>query len=444
LVLLLQSARVKCSRTRPVADADRALFVLDGEPFSGRRGEPVAVALFAGGVDVFARSVKYHRPRGPFCLDGGCEGCLARVDGRPNIPTCQTRVTEGLVIERQNAFPTAQVDFLQAIDWFFPAGMQHHEMFAWLPGPLHRAMQRVARRVGGLGTVPEAAPTDVPPVRRAQVDVLVVGGGPAGLAAAAEAARRGRRVLLVEEDEEPGGALRWDPGDVGAGGAWRTALVDDAVAAGVTIRTETLAAAVYDLDTIVLASAGGVEVTSAQDLVLCNGTHAQPALHEGNDLPGHLSARAVLRALLVHGLRTAERAVVAGPDALGAVAAEALAAAGAEVARLGAGERLVRARGDSRVSSVEIADASGKMRRVPCDLVVVAESPAPAFELAQQAGAVVDFRAEAAGFVPRTDDAGRIRTPRVRVAGHAAGARSLDSAIETGRRAGALPREETP
>jgi len=433
---------VKCSRTRPIADGDRVVFSLDGEPFEGREGEPVAVALLAGGVDVFARSVKYHRPRGPFCLDGRCEGCLARVDGLPNVPTCRAKVRAGLVVERQNAFPSAQVDFLQAIDWFFPTGMQHHEMFAWLPGPLHRAMQRVARRVGGLGTVPEAAPPEVPKVRHARIDVLVVGGGPAGLAAAAVAARAGRSVVLVEEEDEPGGALRWDPGDVRAGGAWRTALVDDALAAGVTIRTETFAAAVYDLETIVLACADGVEVTSVEDLVLCNGTHAQPVLHEGNDLPGHLSARAVLRALLLHDLRVAARAVVAGPDAAGAVVAAELVAAGAQVVALAPGDRIVRARGDSRVSSVEIADAAGKTRRVPCDLVVAAERPAPAFELAQQAGAAVDFRAEAGGFVARTDDAGRTRVPRVRVAGHAAGALSLDSAIEAGRRAGALSAAE--
>ncbi len=111
-------------------------------------------------------------------------------------------------------------------------------------------------------------------MRRASIDVLVVGGGPAGLAAAAAAARAGRRVVLVEEEDEPGGALRWDPGDVRAGGAWRTALVDDALAAGVTIRTETFAQAVYGLATIVLKCADGVEETAVQGLVLCNGTHA--------------------------------------------------------------------------------------------------------------------------------------------------------------------------
>lgn len=419
-------------------DAERVTFVLDGEPIVARRGEPLALALLASGVDVFARSVKYHRPRGPFCLDGRCEGCLARVNGQPNVPTCRTPATDGLVAERQNAFPSAQVDFLQAIDWFFPEGMQHHEMFAWLPGPLHRAMQRVARRVGGLGTLPSQAPAVVPEVRRAKVDVLVVGGGPAGLAAAAEAARRGRAVLLVEEEDEPGGALRWDPGDVRADGAWRTALLDDALAAGVTVRTSTLAAAIYDLDTVVLAGADGVEVAAVGDLVLCNGTHAQPALHEGNDLPGHLSARAVLRALHLHGVRTAERAVVTGPDPLGPVVAQALTEAGAHVVALAAGESLVRARGDSRVSSVELKDAGGKVRRVPCDLVVVAERGAPAFELAQQAGAAVDFRAELGGFVPQVDEAGQTRAPHVRVAGHAAGARSLEEAIAAGKRAGAL------
>ena len=412
--------------------------MLDGAPIEARRGEPVAVALLAAGVDVIARSVKYHRPRGPFCLEGRCEGCLARVEGQPNVPTCRTAVREGLVVERQNAFPSAQVDFLQAIDWFFPEGMDHHEMFSWLPGPLHRAMQRVARRVGGLGTLPDAAPAEVPPVARLRLDVLVVGGGPAGLAAATEAARSGRQVVLVEEDDEPGGTLRHDASDRKRGGTRRTDLVRAAEQAGVAIRTRTCAAVVYDLDTIVLAGDSAVEIAGVQDLVLCNGTHPQPALHEGNDLPGHLTARAVLRALLVHELRVTERAVVTGADPLGLEAAAVLTEAGANVFLLAPGESLVRARGDSRVTSVVIASADGQTRRVPCDLVVVAEPSAPAFELAQQAGATVTFAPDAGGFLPRGDAQGITDNPRVRVAGHLGGARTIDEAVDMGRRAGAL------
>ena len=41
---------------------------LDGEPIPAREGEPVACALLAAGQQLFSRSVKYHRPRGPFCM----------------------------------------------------------------------------------------------------------------------------------------------------------------------------------------------------------------------------------------------------------------------------------------------------------------------------------------------------------------------------------------
>ncbi|HVE84903.1 MAG TPA: 2Fe-2S iron-sulfur cluster-binding protein, partial [Myxococcales bacterium] len=36
---------------------------LDGEPLPAFDGEPVALSLLAAGETVFARSIKYHRPR---------------------------------------------------------------------------------------------------------------------------------------------------------------------------------------------------------------------------------------------------------------------------------------------------------------------------------------------------------------------------------------------
>src|SRR5262249_34990953 len=40
-----------------------------------------------------------------------------------------------------------------------------------------------------------------------QIDVLVIGGGPAGIAAASCASERGARVLLVDEGTQPGGQI---------------------------------------------------------------------------------------------------------------------------------------------------------------------------------------------------------------------------------------------
>ena len=39
---------------------------------NGVAGDSVATALFANGVRIFGRSLKYHRPRGLYSLDGEC------------------------------------------------------------------------------------------------------------------------------------------------------------------------------------------------------------------------------------------------------------------------------------------------------------------------------------------------------------------------------------
>src|SRR4051812_47967135 len=90
---------------------------LEGEPIPAREGEPIAAALLAAGVDVFSRSIKYHRARGPYCLSARCSHCLMRVDGEPNVFTCVTPARDGMRVERQNAFPSAEVDVFHAVDW---------------------------------------------------------------------------------------------------------------------------------------------------------------------------------------------------------------------------------------------------------------------------------------------------------------------------------------
>ncbi|MGO8992824.1 MAG: (2Fe-2S)-binding protein, partial [Polyangiaceae bacterium] len=73
---------------RLVPPRDAVSITLDGERIVAERGEPIAAALLGAGKWTLARSPKFHRPRGPSCMRGACDGCLARVDGVANVMTC--------------------------------------------------------------------------------------------------------------------------------------------------------------------------------------------------------------------------------------------------------------------------------------------------------------------------------------------------------------------
>src|SRR5690349_9004108 len=104
---------------------------VDGRPLRARAGESVALALLAAGRPLVARSAKYHRPRGAFCLAGSCHQCLARVAGVQNVRTCLAPCRDGLTVEAQNALPTARGDLLGAVDLLYPHGLDHHHLMTW-------------------------------------------------------------------------------------------------------------------------------------------------------------------------------------------------------------------------------------------------------------------------------------------------------------------------
>ena len=160
-------------------------------------GEPLALALLAADRLVLSRSPKLHRARGPACLRGHCEGCLVRVDDAPNVMSCRAPVRGGEVVRSQNAFPTAALDVFAVADWFFPKGMDHHHLFVGAGRALNESMQYVARKMSGLGTLPEGV-ARFDPARRLSTDALVVGGGASGVAACNALRRKGFDVVLVE------------------------------------------------------------------------------------------------------------------------------------------------------------------------------------------------------------------------------------------------------
>lgn len=373
---------------------------LDGEPVVAEEGEPAAVALLAAGRTTLARSPKFHRPRGPACLRGACDGCLARVDDVPNVMTCRVPAAEGMRIETQNVVGSRDTDLLRAADWLFPQGMNHHELLARVPGA-SRVIQALARRVAGLGKLPREAATPGVARRRA-VDALVVGAGPAGMASALELAARGRHVEVVDDDRTWGGSARILVGAARPG--WEPLLqaMGQAVATGrVAVRSNATAAGIYG-DDVVVADAQGIDVLSARTLVLAPGAHDGALAFEGNDVPGVMSARAGSR-LLGHGVTPGKRPVVAVVGGAGPFG-EAYAGARPE-ATLVRGTP-VRVAGSARPREVAIATAKGELR-LRCDALLVDAPSAPAYEICAQAGARLVH--EGAGFRVSTGKGGKIR-----------------------------------
>jgi sarcosine oxidase subunit alpha len=395
-------------RLAPVRDP--VALTLDGERIVAERGEPVAAALVGAGKLTLARSPKFHRPRGPSCMRGACDGCLARVDGVANVMTCLTAAADGMTILSQNTLGSRELDLLRMTDWFFPEGMNHHELFAGVPG-VQTAMQAFARRVAGLGLLPDAV-TAPQPARRRRVDVQVIGAGPAGMAAATAVARSGRAVEVLDDGLITGGGIRGIVGqDFGGFDVLRGAFDKAVTQSTVVYRAATVAAGFYGKDLLVVGPSGA-EVIEASAFIIAAGAHDGVAPFENNDRPGVLSARAACL-LLGSGVVMGKKVVVAhssrsstGTGVSFGRAYERLLAERGGSAVVTHVTDPVRVKGSSHVRAVVVREG-GKERSIAADVLLVDEPRAPAYELCEQAGAKVTHRAT--GFVPAaTSKGGRI------------------------------------
>jgi sarcosine oxidase subunit alpha len=395
--------------------------------------ESIAAAALASGTRVLSRSLKYHRPRTFFCLEGHCSGCLVRLDGVPNLRACQSPCMPGSEVEGQNAFPSAEVDLLGAVDFLFSRGMDHHTLMTG-SSVLNKLANKVVRQLSGLGKLPGRAATELPEVAERNVDVCVIGGGAAGLAAAGACAQRGRTTLLVDDQLRPGGSLRADPR---AGRDHAETACAHAAQAGVEVLARSTAIGFFPEDD------GGVLAISAPDRlyrvharawVWATGGYAVNLPFQENDRPGVIAARAVGRLLVDHGILGGDKVCIVEVPQVSDDAealAGALASAGAEVTRVALDDTL-GVRGRSWVSGVDT-----KHGRVECDLVAVAAIPSPASEGARQQKCKVVLDPDAGGFRVVVDERGATSTPNVWACGDVTGYQGPQRAAADGARVGA-------
>jgi sarcosine oxidase subunit alpha len=361
----------------------------DGVQLTAEQGEPLAHALIAAGRTPMVRSPKLRRPRGPWCLRGGCDGCLARVDGVPGVMTCMVPVRGGERVESQAGSGPADVSIEAATAWIFPEGFDHHRLLASYPGGA-RALSAVARRLAGAGALPEQAAA-LSPVRRLNTEVLVIGGGLAGRSVASILAGRGAQVVLVDDGPCEGGCL------ASLGVQERERWLASASVADATVHGLSTAAGIFGEQVLVVTPAETV-VYRPSAVVIAAGAHDVGPLLAGNDLRGVMSARAVAR-LAASGISAGEPVAIVG----GGVFCERV-------------EALLQGHADTRRVTGQVAGFAGRGKlaavvlqdgtQVPAEVAAVGGVPAPAHELALQAGATVELTGS--GYVPRSDEAGRV------------------------------------
>ena len=267
------------------------------------------------------------------------------------------------------------------------------------------------------------------------VDVLVVGAGPAGLTAAAELRHLGvGSVLVADREAEPGGIPRhsWHTGyglrdlrRVMTGPAYARALTGAVVTAGVSLRLGTTAtgwSAVPDRRggyAVRLVSERGLETVQAAAVLLATGCRERPRaarLVPGDRPAGVMTTGELQQRVYLGGERVPGPALVVGAEHVSFSAAVTLAHAGARVLalvtdqerqqsyaafRLGAALRwrvgvwtsteVRRVVGRGRLAGVEVADVrTGGSRFVPCDTLVFSGDWIPDHELARMAGLALD------------------------------------------------------
>jgi NADPH-dependent 2,4-dienoyl-CoA reductase/sulfur reductase-like enzyme len=323
-----------------------------------------------------------------------------------------------------------------------------------------------------------------------EVEIAVVGGGPAGLAAAFEAARAGAETVLLDEYHTLGGQYYkqvphtfrlQNPDAEGKQYYSGYQLIDRLHRERVEILLDCLVWGIFEERTLALCRNGRTEQLKAKKLILAPGAQERPIAFPGWTLPGVMMGGAAQALLVSQRFLPGRRIVLAGVGPLQLRVASQLLDAGAEIVdiveasdtppmsmrnalrSLGHWGKMreglqywmalakarapyhhrhlpVRALGTKALEAVVVAEVDadwnvipGTERMLDADTLCLSYGFVPSTQLPRLAGCEQVFDAAWGGWVTRHDADQATNQPGVYVAGEAGSIGGADVAEEEGR-----------
>ena len=285
-----------------IPESKEITFTWNGQKLSGYESEMISSALFANGIQIFGHHPKDNSPQGMFCANGQCSQCLVIADGLP-VKSCMTPLAQGMVIESVEGLPKLPQDDVE----------------------------------------PQIQATDVK-----EVDVLIIGAGPAGLAAAVELGKLGVATLVLDDKDRPGGKLvlqthkffgSVEDSYAGTRGFEIAAILADEIGRldSVDIWLNTTAVGVFS-DKIVGAVKGvknkQYQQIRPKKLLIATGAREKMLSFPGNTLPGVYGAGAFQTLVNRDLIKSSEKVLIVGGGNVGLIAGYHAIQAGIEVVAL--------------------------------------------------------------------------------------------------------------
>jgi NADPH-dependent 2,4-dienoyl-CoA reductase/sulfur reductase-like enzyme/Fe-S-cluster-containing hydrogenase component 2 len=260
-------------------------FTWNGEPMTGYEGEMISSALVAGGVHIFGHHHKDNSPQGIFCANGQCSQCMVMADGLA-VKSCMTPLKAKMVIESVEGLPKIPED----------------------------------SRIPQTGEIPVK-----------EVDVLIIGGGPAGLSAAIELGKLNVNTLIVDDKDRLGGKLVLQThkffGSVkdshaGTRGFEIGKILQEELAAfsSVEVWLNTTAVAVFSDHIVGVTEGRRYKKIKPKKLLVACGAREKMLSFPGNTLPGVYGAGAFQTLVNRDLVKSSEKVLIVGGGNVGLIA----------------------------------------------------------------------------------------------------------------------------